>query len=80
MDGQLEIFDLLDELRAAPGTVRELFEKTVAKLSEVLVGWKNFPTDFNAANLRKSLSYHDARELLEKVAYNIEVDEKKSSE
>ena len=81
MRGQLQVLDLLGQLNTETTlTASQLFETTIAKLKEVVIGWENMGRDFSPEAFEEILTYHEARELLRKVAYNLhyaDPDEKK---
>lgn len=58
----------------------EAFNDAVETLSEVIVGWKNFPVQYAKEAFEDVLSYTEARELIRKVANNqhVNYEEKKS--
>lgn len=79
MRGQRQILEIVDLLYRESVTVDELFDKTLAKLREVIVGWKNMGKPFSVEALEDVLTFGEARALLSKVAYNqrMDPDEKK---
>ena len=86
MRGQIEIFEALDYANEADAEVQEVFQRTIAMLKKVIVGWKNVAinglvVDFDALRFDEVLSIQEARELLRKIAHRHEVsaDEKKES-
>lgn len=79
-----DIIAVLDSYNESGATVREVFDRTVAKLSEVVTGWKNMRVNgvdltYSPDQFRDVLDYREARELLSKVAWNnyVSDDEKK---
>lgn len=94
MRGQLQICEVLDALtKNTNATAAELFAQTTQKLAEVIVGWSGmvkpdgtevvFASESAKELLTDLLSYNEARELLRRVAHNMEYErpeEKKSSE
>jgi hypothetical protein len=84
MRRQLEILNVLDRLHEdSDATPEELFGDACRVLSETIVGWKNMGgVEFSPDVFGEILNYHEARELLRKIAYNQQVspEQKKSSE
>ena len=79
MRGQRSVLEVIDCLREDGATIDSIFDRTLAKLKQVIIGWKNIDKPFSADVLDDVLTFGEARELLSKVAYNqrMDADEKK---
>lgn len=79
MRGQMNICATIDKLADETTTTAELFEETLQRLSEVVVGWKDMPIPFSKESIGELLNYAEARELLRSVLYASQLgpDEKK---
>jgi hypothetical protein len=84
MRGQQKVGEVLDMWAENDKlTLAQLFDATVAVLSNVILGWANMGgIEYSAEALRDVLTFEEARELLRKVMYNQHVtpEEKKSLE
>jgi hypothetical protein len=82
MRGQRKIAAVLDYMHEEEVKTDDLFDRSIAALGEVIVGWKNMGRDYSKEALEDVLDYSEARELLRKVSANQHVtkEEKKSSE
>ena len=81
MRGHESVLETIDYKHEPEVTVAEVFEKTCAKLEQVIVGWSNMGSHkFGETRYQDLLTYDEAMELLRKVGRNahMEPEEKKS--
>ena len=69
MRGQMKVSGTLDLMTSEEITTQHLFEETIKRLQEVLVGWKNMPEPYAPDKLWDYLNYSEARDLLRSVLY-----------